>query len=539
MKRVVITRISRAAVCAASLAVAAWIGVPVHAAQSPPPAQGTAPPPAQSQAAPAPAPAGPTLQLSMDQAVQMAMDTNLGIKSQRLGLDVAAQRIAGAHAAFNPQLSSGFTRVSSQSVPTDFTQGSAIITSHNVSASGGVQAALPWLGGGYSVNWSGNRATTQGGNSSFNPRLGSTLSLSFQQPLWRNFLTDANRTGVETSEHQRTIADLQLQQRIVAIQAGVRNAYLTLISAIQGQAVAQQNMDLAQESLKEARARVAVGTDPQIEIVQAEAQVAGMQEQLIVAQAAIGAAEDSLRALIMDPGRSDYWQARLVPTDTIQLTPRTIDLDAAIKTALDGRLDLQVAQRSLDITDLNIRLDRNNTHPLVNLNVNYTATGTGGTQLVFGSGFPPPVLSRTDRNFRSVLSDTFGGAYPTWRATVSVNYPLGRSSAEASLAEAQLQRQQQAIGIQSLELQIVQQVRQAARNVESSYQRVQAASAALQATQRQLDAEKRKFDVGLGTTFELQTYQLQLAGARQNDLNAKIAYNRALIAFDTVLKIGQ
>ena len=48
---------------------------------------------------PAPVPqtsSGDTLQLSMDQAVQMALQTNLGIKSDRMNLDVAAQAIAGA-----------------------------------------------------------------------------------------------------------------------------------------------------------------------------------------------------------------------------------------------------------------------------------------------------------------------------------------------------------------------------------------------------------------------------------------------------------
>jgi outer membrane protein len=548
MMRVLANQMSRAAACAASLAVAAAAGVPVLAAQNPtpPPAQNPTPP-VQSAAAPAmpdqtappAAPTGPALQLSMEQAVQMALDTNLGIKSQRLGVDVAAQGTAAAHAAFQPQLSSGFTRVSSQSVPTDFTQGSAIITSHNVSANGSVLQALPWLGGGYQVSWSGNRATTLGGNSSFNPRFGSSLSVSFSQPLWRNFLTDGNRVNVATNEHQQTIADIRLQEQLVGTEAGVRNAYLSLVGAIEGQKVAQQNMDLATESLKEARARVAVGTSAQIDIVQADAQVASMQEQLIVAQAQIGTAEDALRSLIMDPARPDYWQVHLVPTDSIELTPRAVDVDAAIKTALSGRLDLAIQKRSLEITDLNVRLDRNNTHPQVNLNVNYTATGTGGTQLVFGSGFPPPVLSRTDKSFSSVLGDTFGGAYPTWQASVSVAYPLGRSAAEASLAEAQLQRQQQAIGLQALQLQIVQQVREAAREVESSYQRVQATGKALEATQRQLDAEKRRFDVGLSTTFELQQRQLQLAQARQSDLNAKIAYNRALITLDAVLKIGQ
>lgn len=492
--------------------------------------------PMAAQTAQTTAQAGPSLPLTMNQAVALALDANLDLKAERLNVDVASHSVAIARSAFLPVVEAGASRRSSKSVPFDFTQGSEDITSTNVGVDGSVQQLLPWYGGGYSVTWSGSRATQVGGVSSFNPRLGSTLQFNFSQPLLRGFKTDSARVGLESAERRRAITDIQLEQRIVTTETAVRLAYLNLVASIEGKKVAEQNMNIAQQSLNQSRERVKVGQSPQIEIIQAEAQVASNRERLILADAQIATAEDNLRGLILDPARPDYWQVKLVPTDTIQLTPREIDLDAAIRTALANRLDLLVERRSLEITDLNLELSRNSKLPSVNLNASYLAQGTAGTQFEFGPGFPPQVISQTQRSYSNALNDTFGGAYPTWTLGLSVSYPLGRSAVEASYAQGQVLKRQQEIGIQQLQLQIVGQVRDAVRQVQNSYQRVQAAQAARQASEQQLDAEERRFSVGLSTTLELQVRQRDLAGARIVELDAMIAYNRALIQLERVQK---
>jgi outer membrane protein TolC len=360
--------------------------------------------------------------------------------------------------------------------------------------------------------------------------------VSFSQPLLRDLRVDSARNSLVTTARQREITDIQLQQRIVATEASVRLAYLNLVGAIEGKKVAEQNMEIAQQSLRQSRARVAVGQSPQIEIIQSEAQVASNQEQLILAEAQIATAEDGLRSLILDPTRADFWTVQLVPTDTIQLTPRDINLDEAIKVAMANRLDLAVEKRALEITNLNLKLGRNNTLPAVDFNVSYSAQGTAGTQFVFGSGFPPPIIDRTDRTFGSALGDTFGGAYPTWSVGVTVSYPLGRTGAEVAYAQSQVQKRQQELGLQELELQIVREVRDAVRQVQNSYQRVQATQTFRRAAEQQLEAEERRFAVGISTTLELQIRQRDLANARVSELGAMIAYNRALINLDRVQK---
>jgi outer membrane protein TolC len=118
-----------------------------------------------------------------------------------------------------------------------------------------------------------------------------------------------------------------------------------------------------------------------------------------------------------------------------------------------------------------------------------------------------------------------------------VTYPIGQSSAKAAAAQATLQKQQQDLSIQSLQLQIVSQVRDAVRNVQSGYKRVLSTQKARTANERQLDAETKKYNVGLSDTFAVLQKQALLAAARAAELQATIDYNRALIALERVQKI--
>jgi outer membrane protein TolC len=500
-----------------------------------------APMPAQT---PAPqAPSGPTLQLSMDQAVAMAMDTNLGLKAERLNLDIASQGIATARASFLPQFTSSVNTGTSKSPPGDFTQGSNDISSRSVQGQGAVSQLLPWFGADYRASWNGSRGSTIGVLApSFNPSLRSTFSFSLTQPLWRDFRIDGARASLETSERQRVVADVQLQQRIVATDSSVRNSYLTLIAAIEQRKVTQQNIDVARESLRSAQRRVDVGQSARIDVIQNLAAVSRLEEQVINADAAIATAEDALRAQILDPARPDYWTLRIEPTDTMptELAPRDLDVATITKTALANRLDMQIQRRNLEITDLNLKVNRNATLPAVDFTLGYSATGSGGTQFAYVEGTFPPVLeSRTDKRFNSVLGDTFVGAYPSWNFGVNVAYPIGRTSAEAQLATQEIRRRQQEITIRDSELEIVRQVRDAVRQVEAAVQRVRATDTAFDYAQQQLDAEQRKFEVGLSTNLEVTRLQSELAQARISQLQSRISYQRALIRLDAVQKIPQ
>ena len=256
---------------------------------------------------PAATPAGPVRRLTVDEAVLMALESNLGIKADRLGPQIQDDALAQARGVFAPNLFTGLNRSSNTQQTQSFTQAlDPTFTNTGFSNTTGIQQRLPWAGGSYDVRWSGARSETTA-YSNFNPLLSSSLTFTFQQPLLRNLSTDANRRAVWNTENLRRIADLQLRQSIVSTTRAVRNAYWDLVGALANQQVAQQSLDLARQSLKDNQTRVEVGTMAPIDIVEAQAEVANNEESVIVAQSQIESAQDQLRVLIMNPDQPEFW----------------------------------------------------------------------------------------------------------------------------------------------------------------------------------------------------------------------------------------
>ncbi len=492
---------------------------------------------AQTPQAP-PAPTGPVIQLTMAEAEQMALENNLSLKADRLDPAIADENLAQVRAAFNPSLAASFTRSSSQSTPNSAYEGRSTITSSDLGGSMTVQQALPWYGSSYRLSWNAGRSTSDVAANPFDPRLRSNLSLNITQPLLAGFLIDGNRASLETAMRNRTIADLQLDERIVITRFQAQLAYMNLIAARNQRDVAQINLDIARQQLKDNQARVEVGTMAPIDIIEGEAEVARNEEAVIRAEALIASSEDQLRAQLLDPSRPDYWQVRFEPTDTPTLTPQEVDVEAAVAVALRERTDLVVARRTMENTDLNIRVTKNSILPQANLSFNYSASGTGGTQNQWDLTNPanPVLIGSTTRGFWTVAGDAFRNNLPTWSLGLSVSYPIGKSSTEANLARQRIARQQQETTLRAQELRVVTSVRAVGRDVQTNYRRVLVTQKARERAEAQLQAEQKKYAVGLSSTFTLQQRQRDLATARNAEVSATMDYNRSLIEFEAIQK---
>src|SRR5690606_19642351 len=107
--------------------------------------------------------------------------------------EAADHAMAAARAAFLPQVGSTVSRSSQVSVPNDFTQGSADITSQGLVVNTSLNQTLPGFGTTYSLGWNNNRQSQMGGNPLFNPFLRSAFSINVTQPLWRGLVIDQAR----------------------------------------------------------------------------------------------------------------------------------------------------------------------------------------------------------------------------------------------------------------------------------------------------------------------------------------------------------
>ena len=483
-------------------------------------------------------PTGPQIQVSSDEAVRMALENNLGIQAARLSPQAQAFALAQTRASYAPTLFAN-TNKNSSSTPADTSlSGSNLLTNSGFRSNAGVAQQLKWGGGNYQVSLDGARTTTTNRNASFNPNLSSNFNFNYTQPLLRNFGIDSTRQQLALGQKQSEIVDVQLRQQVTQTSRNVRNAYYDLVGAIGQLEVARASLQLAQQQLKDNQTKVEVGTMAPIDIIEAQAEVSQREEAVIVNEAQIKTLEDALRTLVMNPAQPDFWTARLVPTEQPTLTAQPIDLDGAIKNALANRTDLVQARKQLEQTDINIKFAKNQRLPTVNAIVNYGLAGVGGTQRSFTydpvTGLPTGEATTIERSFSDALRNIFGNDYKTWSVQFQVNYPIGTSAADAGLAQGRVQRQQDQATLQQLETQVVASVRDAARQVDTTLKRVEATKRAREFAERRYEAEQKRMTVGLSTTFQLFQAQRDLSNQKQAELNAIIAYNRALVNFEAV-----
>ena len=477
--------------------------------------------------------------LTIDEAVRLALDNNLGIQIARFNPQVQDLSVALARSAWTPSFTTVIQGASAATPNSGFLSGAT--TGQNKTTTGrmlsnvGLFQPTPW-GGSYSLGWDSTRSTTTNVFSNFSPQLQSSLSFDIRQPLLRNFSIDNLRLQVIQSQKDRDIADFQLQQSIATTSRAVRNAYWDLAYANASLVVQRQSLDLANESLRETNARIQIGTTPPIDAVEAQAEVAAREQAVIVAEAQIETAQDNLRALVLNQSAPDFWTTRFVPTELPAFEPTAVDVDAAVRNALQMRTDLQQARKSLEAADVNIKYFRNQTLPDVTATFDYGLTGLGGTPVarVNNLGIPVNLPAGLSRSFGSVLGDLFGNQFPSWTVGLNIAYPLGHSQQEANLARAQLETTQAETQLKNAELQVVTQVRNVGRQVVTGERLVDSTRAASALAAQRLDAEQKKLAAGTSTNFLVFQAQRDLASARNDELNAILSYYRAQTDFETV-----
>ena len=505
-------------------------------------------PGALTQAAPGVQPAAAqtelpqTRRLTIDEAVKLALENNLGIQIARYDPQVDDYSIVQAKAAWAPTFENIFEKNSQDSPNNSFLAGGlgGKTTNSSFSNSTGVNQQTPW-GGNYRVSWDASRLTTNSTFTTFSPQLRSGLSFSVQQPIVRNLDIDAVRQQVLISLKNREISDVALRQTIATTMRTVRNSYWNLAYATASLGVQRQSLELAQESLRNTRSRVEIGTTPPIDIVEAESEVATREEAVIVAEAQIKTAEDNLRALIFDPASPGFWTMTIEAIDLPSFQAITVDPDTAVRNALERRTDLQRTVKSIEVDDVQIRFLRNQTLPDISAQFDYGLSGLGGLQLVrdvgpFGPG-SGPVVGQNGRSFAATVGDLFANRYPAWTASLNVSYPIGTSPAEADLARARIEYNQAQTQLKSQRLQVSTQVREAARQVQTNQKRVETTRAARSFAERRLEAEQRKFQAGTSTSFIVFQAQRDLAQARNNELRAILDYAQSVVDLETVQEV--
>ncbi len=480
--------------------------------------------------------ARPTVALTLDDAVKLALERNLDIAVQRLNPSTFDYSIANIQASYRPALTSQVSHLSNTNPSTQTISGAAAgtgIEQGTTIYNGGITQNIRWGGGSFLAQLNNNKQTTTSLTALFNPAFNANWAAQYTQPLLRNFKIDNTRQQLAITKLNQDISEIQLQASIINIVSNVRNAYWDLLFATQAVDVAKRSVELAERLVRDNQTRVEIGTMAPIDVVQAQSQSATQRQNLAVAEGTRRTNELSLKRLIVAGTQDPNWNADIVPADQPEFAPQPIDVVAAVKRALENRTDLQQARKNLQVNDTTLKFLNNQTLPQADLVARYGLVGQGGTQYITsGSGVNRIVTGEIPGGFGDALNSLVNRNFPTWTLQLNVNYPIGTSAADATVARARVQVNQVEAQLKQIELQIATDVTNAATNVQNGVERVQATQAAREFSERTLEAEQSKFEVGMSTNYFVVQAQRDLATAQNNELQAVLAYRKALVELE-------
>ena len=486
---------------------------------------------------------GPRVTLTLEDAVKRALENNLDIAVQRIGLQTYDVDIASIRSVYSPTLSSIVSSSNSKNASTSTISGGqtgATINNSTFLFNGGLAQDVPWAGGSFNMQLDNRRSETSNTTATINPQYNPTWSAAYNQPLLRDFKIDTTRQQWLVTRINQDISDIQLRQVTVNTIANVRNAYWDFVFTVQSVETSKQSLALAEELYRNNQAKVEIGTMAPIDVVQAQAQVAAQRQQLVSAEGAQRTAEIALKRLIVSGTNDPLWSSTIDPTDRPDFAPEPVDVSAAVQRALSARTDVLRARKDLEANDVTLRYLQNQRLPQVDFQTRYASTGIGGNRLITsGDGVNRgEIIGIEQGGYLDALNTLFRNQLPTWSIGLNMTYNIGTSSADASVARARIQQNQIEVQLRQIDLQVTSDVNNAAIQVQNTAERVQAAQAARDLAQQQLDAENSKFSVGMSTNFQVVQFQRDLSTAQNNELEAVLAYRRAVVEFDRVQQTG-
>ncbi len=440
--------------------------------------------------------------LTLDAAIQLALQRNQALKVSAFSPDIARANVLAEYGRFDPALtfrrtySEGETAVTRTPLTTSLAQ--------NDSYSLALGGATPW-GMTYSLN-----ATADNERGTFNRFTDNYVTfggVSVTQPLLRGFGFGANLAGLRIAKADRGIADWQHRQNVIDTVAGVIFAYNNLAQARENLRIALLSRDLAMKTLQQNEARNRVGAISDADVIQARSTAASRDDSILIAEQAARDRENELRQFV---GETTFFLTG--PALEIEplppAVPVTVDVATDLKKAFELRPDYQAARLGIKRREASRALAQNQLLPRVDFVGSYGYSGM-------------------DRDFGTARAQVRDQDVRAYSAGVVVSVPLTFAEGRGRSRAARVALKQSEADLVRFESDIAVDVTSAAGQLETTRKRVATNRTALDLARQSLDAEEKKINAGTGSTFLVLQAQGILVQVERNYVAALADERRA------------
>lgn len=471
------------------------------------------------------------LQLSLDQAIQLALANNTNVRIDELTYQSAWYNVLSARSVFDPVINGNASALRGTSPQASQLGGAQTLSSLSQSVGLNLTQFLP-TGTSLTVGTNTSRSSSNSSFNTFNPSYSSGLNFGFTQSLLRNRGLFVNRAPIVIAQRGLQMSRDNFESQVSSIIQNVVSLYWQVVSARESLVVVRKAVDQAQASYDHDKRSLELGALPPYDIYRSESELATRKVAVIQGEYSLKEAEDAFKVAIgadLDPnlGAMD-----MSLTEAAQPVGELLSLDIsqAIERAHSKRPEFEAQRLQLDVDDINVRLAHNQMQPNLSLSGSFQSNGLGGNQLILDNSSPPVIISVLPGGLGNALSQVSNFQFPTYGATLTLSLPIRNRAAEAALGVSEINKKRDLFlersTFQSIELE----ARNAVHQLEQAKLSMGAAKIARDLTQKNLEAEQRKYDLGAETIFVLLDTQSQLANAELSLVQAQVSYQLALTA---------
>ena len=472
------------------------------------------------------------LYLHVKDFLALLLKNNTEINIARLDVLSSADQILGAKAPFDPSVTASFNNNRSITSEASQISGAPQLDFLNQTTQMNYQQLLE-SGQTVNVGFNASRASTNSEFNFLNPYISTSTFFLVTQPLWQGRTNLQFKAPLMIARTQLLITSDQTEGRIADMVAAAASQYWDAVQARDNIKVQQQAYDLAQKQYERDKLSLDLGALPSLDIFQSQSQLAQRKVAVIQAQYLYRDALDGLRRLIGADLSPDTRNIEIVlEDDPVAVVAPVPPTEEAISAALQKRPELSAVKRHQGVNDLNARVARDSMVPRVDLQAFGGGNGLAGNQIPVTGPLGTGPTTFASSGLGEALRQTFAFDSPTYGFAVNVTLPVRNSSAEQNLADALVSRARDRYTERQIEQQVIQQVKLADNEIQSSAAQIEAAKTARDLAQKNVQAEQQKYELGGVTAFEVLDAQTRLAAVESSLLQAYVGYQKTLIAYE-------
>lgn len=405
--------------------------------------------------------------ISLQEAIQIAVENNYQLKQAKNNLDLAKEGIKSEYADFAPSVSGSF----------------------NGSRTTGRQFVEETV--------SFEEATSRGVSGSIGANI--TIFDGFN-----------NINSLRSSQQEKLSAEESYQRAKEQVIFNTASNYLQVLLNIELLEIAEENLQNSQQQLEQVQAQVEVGSRPSVDLYNQEAQVAS--DELTVTQQ-----ENSLkfsklvlvRQLQIDPLGEYEFVVPDVEMESVQNSNVSFSLSELIDQAILNRSDLKSEIANIRSLEYQLKIAWGSLYPSISAN--------GGISSRYSDQYSAPDPNNPGQRIDVGFSDQFFDQQVNRSVGFSVSVPIFQNwNRMLNIQSSKIQLKNAELSYDNSKLQVIQEVTQAYNDFVSYQKQLEASQKSLRASERAFETQQERYNVGSSTLIELSQAQASYVEAQSN-----------------------